>query len=270
MNARIARELKEPLEALHIPVYWEPEPQQEYKQLGLKGGWMGYFASRSAAMGAVSSGVVIATFYGFHAKLVTRAIPDAWTFAPPERILEARLRGIDAILRRRLGEFVASTEVADAAASAQEALGACAIEGRALFAGHARLPWPDEPHLVLWHAATLYREFRGDGHVALLVHNEIGACESLVLHTTTGGPDKDWMLAQRGWDEAEWDAAVDNLRDRGVLDANGEVTDTGRSMRETIEQRTDELSLAPWEAIGEERSRKLLDLLVRVREVGSF
>ena len=41
-------------------------------------------------------------------------------------------------------------------------------EGRPLFAGHVSLPWPDEPHLVLWHAQTLLREYRGDNHIAAL------------------------------------------------------------------------------------------------------
>ena len=45
-----------------------------------------------------------------------------------------------------------------------------APEGRPLYAGHADLPWPDEPLLELWHAASLLREHRGDGHIAALLH----------------------------------------------------------------------------------------------------
>jgi hypothetical protein len=38
-------------------------------------------------------------------------------------------------------------------------------DGRPLHAGHAELPWPDSPLAALWHATTLLREYRGDGHI---------------------------------------------------------------------------------------------------------
>jgi hypothetical protein len=38
--------------------------------------------------------------------------------------------------------------------------------GRPLAAANADLPWPGEPHLVLWHAINVLREQRGDGHIA--------------------------------------------------------------------------------------------------------
>ena len=52
----------------------------------------------------------------------------------------------------------------------------CDVAGRPLFAAHMQLPWPDEPHLVLWHAATLLREHRGDGHVAALLTAGLDGC----------------------------------------------------------------------------------------------
>ena len=30
------------------------------------------------------------------------------------------------------------------------------------------LAWPDAPQLALWHAVTLLREHRGDGHISAL------------------------------------------------------------------------------------------------------
>ncbi|MEN3271540.1 MAG: hypothetical protein V7636_301, partial [Actinomycetota bacterium] len=63
-----------------------------------------------------------------------------------------------------LGDAIESPELIEAAELARRAAEvACERpEGRPLFAGHASLPWPEEPHLVLWHAQTLLREFRGD------------------------------------------------------------------------------------------------------------
>ncbi|GCE23397.1 hypothetical protein KDK_71970 [Dictyobacter kobayashii] len=148
------------LEPYHAMIYFAPEARAAYSAAGLKGYWMGYFASRAAAMGPVPASVVTATFYNFHPAMVARAIPDAWRLSTPEQILSARLGAADAALRRLLGETITSFELTEAAEIARTAAEACTVAGRPLFAGHAALPWPDQPHLVLWHATTLLREFR--------------------------------------------------------------------------------------------------------------
>ena len=48
----MARRMWRALETLHMTVYFAPEPREAYRRAGLRGGWMGYFASRSAAMAA--------------------------------------------------------------------------------------------------------------------------------------------------------------------------------------------------------------------------
>src|SRR5215218_3445746 len=143
-------------------------------------------ASRSAAMGPVPAEVVVATFYNFHPRMVHRAIPDAWGFAPPEAVLAARLEGADAALRRLLGGWAEGPEAAEAAALGRRAMEGRDPAGRPLFAAHAALGWPEEPHLALWHAATLYREFRGDGHVACLLADGVDGCEAHVLAAGAG------------------------------------------------------------------------------------
>src|SRR5207237_1692783 len=104
-----------------------------------------------------------------------------------EKILEARVEAADAALRRALGEAVGTAEMARAATLARTAAEAATdhVEGRPLFAGHARLDWPDEPHLVLWHAQTLMREYRGGGHVAALTASGLTGIEALVVHGAT-------------------------------------------------------------------------------------
>ena len=97
-----AHEMRRVLEPYHSVVYFAPEVRDLYREAGLKGYWMGYFASRSAPMGAVGSETVLATFHNFAPTMVRRAIPDAWSFSSPERVLEARLRVADASLRRLL------------------------------------------------------------------------------------------------------------------------------------------------------------------------
>src|SRR4051794_20180045 len=153
------------LEPYHAVTYFSPEARQAFKDAGLRGFWMGYFAGRAAPMGAVGPGVVTATFFGFRHDMVAKALPDAWGFATPTDVLTARLNGVDASLRPLLGDRLDGAEVAEAASLARTAAEAAGRAGRPLFAANADLPWPAEPHLALWQAATMLREHRGDGHV---------------------------------------------------------------------------------------------------------
>jgi hypothetical protein len=262
METRMSRLLWEVLEPYHAIVYFAPETKNLYAEAGLKGGWMGYFASRSAAFGAVPAEVVTATFYNFHPAMVRRAIPDAWQLSTPERVLQARLSVADAALRRILGEGIGAPEIKEAAAIALDVADACNPSGRPLFAAHASLPWPDEPHLALWHAATLLREHRGDGHVAKLVSEDIDGCECHVLVAAAGILDPATQRSYRGWSEEEWDAAEERLHDRGFVDREGALTGAGRALRERIEDATDALATAPYAAIGAGRVERLEQIML--------
>jgi hypothetical protein len=246
-----------------MTVYFNPEPRDAYRRAGLRGGWMGYFASRSAAMGPVPAEVVMATFYNFHPRMVRRAIPDAWGFAPPAEVLAARFEGIDATLRRLLGGWAGSREAAEAATLTRQAMDGLAPAGRPLFAAHAALGWPEEPHLALWHGATLYREFRGDGHVACLLADAVGGCEAHVLAAGAGQLPGSVLREYRGWSEEEWSQAAARLRDRGWVTDDGSLTEAGRTARDAREQRTDELSMSPWHQLGDDSCTRLLALLDR-------
>src|SRR5512139_558593 len=87
-------------------VSFTPETRVASDALGCKGGWMGYFGMRAAPLGPAPVELVTATFYSFHPSLVSRAIPDAWAVATAEQYLAARLSGVDAALRRILGDDV--------------------------------------------------------------------------------------------------------------------------------------------------------------------
>ncbi|MCC5698181.1 hypothetical protein LH612_34120, partial [Klebsiella pneumoniae] len=144
-------------------IYFAPEAEKNFTALGLEPGRMSYYAGRAAAMGPVGPGVVAATFYNFNPASVAKSIPRAREIAAPQVVLTARFEAADAALHRYLGAEVLESELVGRTAQlAQEAALACTPEGKPLFAAHADLPWPQEPHLKLWHAATLLREFRGD------------------------------------------------------------------------------------------------------------
>ena len=232
MDAVLARKMWRTLEPYHGLVYFTPHATRAYAALGIRG-QAGYFASRAAPMGPVPAGVVVATFYNFDPEIVRAAIPAAWSAASPADLVAARLGAIDRALRDVLGDdAVASPEVVEAATLARRAAAGCTPEGRPLFAAHAELAWPDEPHLALWHAVTVLREFRGDGHVAALVTEGLDGCEALVTHGAAAGgnPPAAILQATRGWSDAAWAAAGDRLRDRGLLDRD-DALDTRRGDR---------------------------------------
>jgi hypothetical protein len=263
MDPLVARKTWRTLEPLHGLIYFAPEADEAYAAVGLRGNRMGYFASRSAAMGPVTAAVVVATFYNFNPDLVTAAIPEAWQLASPATILDARRAAADRALRRVLPDGAAdSAELAEAAGLARRAAEAASRRpaGRPLFAAHAALPWPDDPLGVLWHAQTLLREYRGDAHIAALVLDGIGPVEALVLHGASGEAPTGMLQDTRAWPAEAWQAAEEGLRSRGLVDASSGLTEEGARLREAVEQRTDAASVDAYEVLGDDGCERLRSL----------
>ncbi|MEU9064386.1 hypothetical protein AB0D13_37495 [Streptomyces sp. NPDC048430] len=259
---RAGRRCHNALNPLHSCVYFSPDLGKEFGELGIDDESRVYFAARGAALGAVGAGAVTATFYNFNHELVARHLPAVWSDITPQAALDARLRAADSTLRRVLGEeTLASPEMAEAAGLALTAAEACTRHARPLYAAHADLEVPEQPHLAYWHAATLLREHRGDGHLATLLTAGLDPVEALVSHTATGkGMAPRWILATRGWRRTDWDAAVERLRDRGVLDAAGELTEAGTALRADLEEATDRMDSAPYEHLGADGVERLTEL----------
>lgn len=251
-----ARKTWRTLEPLHGMVYFVREAAEAYERLGITGP-AGYFASRAAPMGAVQADVVVSTFFNFNPELVKAAIPSSWVIATPAALVTARFAAVDAACRRLLGdEALASAEMrraADLARTAAEEAGHRA-EGRPLAAAHADVAWPAEPHLVLWHAQSILREYRGDGHIALLVVHGLSGIEALVTHAAAGDVPAQLLRSTRGWPEEAWHAAVEALRGRGWLEPGAPLrfTEWGGVQRRAIEDGTDALAAAPYDVLGEE------------------
>ncbi|MFI1014916.1 hypothetical protein [Streptomyces sp. NPDC020965] len=271
-----ARRCHHVLDPLHATVYFSPDLPKELSAIGVDEPDAVYVASRAAAMGAVGPGAVAAAFYNFNPEMIARLVPSVWATASPAAIVGARLRAVDSTLRRLLGaEVIDSPELAEAARLALRATEACAPQARPLYAAHAELPVPAEPHLAYWYATTLLREHRGDGHVSALLTLELDPLEALVSHTATGrGMTPHWVLSTRGWQQSDWDAAQARLRERGVLDAEGALTADGIRLRSDLELLTDRLDRAPYQhlgAAGVERLTELgRELLVKAAGAGAF
>ncbi|MFL6243046.1 MAG: SCO6745 family protein [Acidimicrobiia bacterium] len=232
-----------------------------FEDLGLPGFWRGYFASRAAPMGPVPAEVVIATFYNFQPDMIRRAMSETWSRADPAAVTATRFRLADRTLRAWLGdEAIESPDVVEAAGLARRAAEAASPLGRPLFAGYTALEWPAEPHLVLWHAATLLREHRGDGHVSALVGEQVDGCEANVLTAASGASTSELQRASRQWPDDEWDAARDRLRGRGWVDDGTSLTPAGDAAKRRIEERTDELATPPLAALDDDERRRIIAL----------
>jgi hypothetical protein len=257
----LARLLAASFNPYHNVVYYSPEINV-FVDAGLRGWWQSYFAYRAAPFGRVPAEVVAASFYNFALRMVERAVPAAWDVVPPEQALALRLTAVDGALRRILGaDGVVAPELASAAALAREAVEGSFVGARPLFAAHAALPWPDEPHLALWHACTLLREQRGDAHALALAAAEVDGAESHVLMVASGHGNRASILPIRGWTEDEWDAATGRLVERGWLTPDGAFTAAGRAGRAAIEAHTDVLAGEPVERLGADGLERLAALM---------
>jgi hypothetical protein len=252
-----ARHLWKALEPFHAITYFARETRKATDALGLKGGWMSYFGCRAAPLGAVGPEIVAAVFYNFHPAMVARSLPDAWSYATPSQLLDARLMAVDSAVRRLFPDATFDR----AAALARQAAELAPTAGRPLAAANAALEWPTDPGTALWQATTILRESRGDGHVAALVTAGLSPCQALVTISAASGPSKEVFQASRRWSDEEWAAASDDLRARGLLDASGSLTPAGHALRQQVEDTTDALADQGWQALGDELTTELHDLV---------
>lgn len=269
MESGRVRQMWHLLEPLHALLYYAPEAFDEAAALGYDTGerWPSYFAWRAAPLGAPGRDRVASAFHSFSPAMVARYVPAVWDTAGPAEVLAARLRAVDRAYRAVLGDdTVTGPDLAEAAAltlrAAEAAVpsGPSGPEDRPLAEANARLPWPTAPHLVLWQAATILREHRGDGHLAALTAAGLDPVETLVSFAAIGAAPEP-VFESRGWSPAEWSAARDRLAARGLLHPDGTATETGRALRAEVERRTDEAAAAPWTALGPDATNRLADLL---------
>jgi hypothetical protein len=260
-QAQVARTLWTLFEPVHSVTYFSPEARAAYEAAGLRGYWRGYFAGRAAALGAIGPAPVTAAFFGFAPPMVARAIPHVWDLVPPERVLEVRLEGAVAGLRRVLGAPADSLD--EAAELAATAVNGLDHAGRVLGAAHAAIPEPADPYGRLWWAASILREHRGDGHVAALVAAGLGGCEVLRWRASVD-IGREFLQPNRGWTDEEWNAAAERLVHRGWLTPDGKPTAEGIDEFRDIELRTDRAAMQPWQRLGAAGTARLRALLAPI------
>ncbi|OBJ13675.1 SCO6745 family protein [Mycobacterium colombiense] len=258
----LARRFFDRYEPVHAVTYFAPEARAALDALGYRGFWMGYFAARSAPLGAAPREVVSAIFYNFAPERVAKALPAAWEIAGPQAALQARQESAVAALRRyRLGS---DENIRVAAELAGRAARNAPLDARPLFAANLALPWPDDPLSALWHATTLLREQRGDAHVAVLAAAGISGRESNVLHAAAGNVSRDYIARTRDYDETTWRQHEQRLAERGLLNDDGTLTSAGRELKDHIELRTDTLALSALDALSDDEVETLFKALTPI------
>jgi hypothetical protein len=230
--------------------------------LGLRNHWDAYFAGRAAPFGrSVPAEVVHAVFYNFAPGEVARHIPKVWDLTTPEAALAARERGCVAAMRRILGDLADDPGLVRAGDLLLRAAISAPVEGRALYAALRALPVPREPVARLWHAATLVREHRGDGHTVALLAEGVGGTEAHVLHALSlDMPAKEFGRVSH-LPGAQLSAVIDGMHARGLIGPDGWLTAAGRATKERVEALTDRLAEAPYNALdASELDRLVADL----------
>lgn len=256
----LARALWTLFEPIHAVTYFSAQSRDALAAIGLTRYWDGYFAGRSAPVGALSAPPVAAMFSGFAPFLVERALPAVWSVVTPAQVIEARYSGAAETLRA----LVPDGAVVEAAAVALEPLvqGLDTV-GRPLSAGFAALPLEDDPYRRVWQLAGTLREHRGDGHVVALASLGIAGITTLLLRS---GVDLDAAAMQkaRGWTDDEWAAEASRLVDRGLLDHDRRITRSGADVLDEAERLTNRLALSAIDGLDDDGVREVARALAPV------
>src|SRR3954451_8942222 len=248
MNS-MARRMFELVEPIGVIPYSADEPNEAMFALGFTNYWDTYFAGRAAPLGLVSAEVVDALFYNFAPGEVARHIPKVWRTTTPEAAITARRRGCANALRRILGDLIDDPAFARAADLLLEAATSAPFEGRPMYAALRAIPVPDDGVGRLFHAASLLREHRGDGHIAALMSEGVGRLEAHVLYALAMDMPAEKFGRIHHLPAQQISAVIEGMRDRGLIGGDGWLTARGRAVNERVEALTDDLASKPYESL---------------------
>lgn len=263
-----ARALAQALEPFVGSVYFSPECHARYVALGFapSARTMGgvalpdgpaYFTSRGALLGQVPGEVVAAAFGVFNPEAVVPAVAYGATLTDAATIRTERAAGAVDQLTRILGPEPEG--IASLVEPLRRAVDACAPAGRALFAGAVSGPVPTDPLAAVWHLGDCLREYRGDSHTAAWIAADLDAIEIGLLTELWWGIGSHTYVRTRAWSEAQVHDAFERLRSRGLITATGfddaTFTESGKTLRGSIEEATDQQMSRPLAALGADVDR---------------
>jgi hypothetical protein len=260
MNA-MARRMFDLVEPIGVIPYSADEPNEAMFALGFTDYWDTYFAGRAAPLGLVPAEVVDALFYNFAPGEVARHIPKVWRTTTPEAAIAARQAGCARALRRIFGDRVDSPRFARAAELLLRAATSAPVEGRPMYAALRSIPVPEDVVARLFHAASLLREHRGDGHIVALMAEGVGGLEAHVLVALAMDMPAERFGRIHHLPAAQLAAVLDGLRDRGLVGDDGWLSERGRAVKQRVEDLTDDLAAGPYEALAPDELDELESLL---------
>ena len=244
VQASGARRLRDAVEPIAMHSVWSRATNERLAEFG-HNFMTSYVNSRAALLGDPAPGVVASSFAVFEPNMVTGIYAAGKDLCGREELLRAR----DDATIASLSSVLDGEDVTVAAGVLRRGVEATSGTGRPLFSGLRDQPWPESPVGQLWRASELFREHRGDSHVAACVAAGLDPVEMNVLTELYVGMDLGTYSASRGWDEAALQGAAQRLQDRGLVDA-GQLTDAGQSFRAGIEDHTDVAQQSIIDAIG--------------------
>jgi hypothetical protein len=118
-----------------------------------------------------------------------------------------------------------------------------------MYAALRALPLPEEPVARLFHAASLLREHRGDGHIAALMAEGIGGLEAHVLLALDMGIPAPTFGRIHHLPPALLTELIEGMKARGLVKDEKTFTPTGRQAKDRVEALTDDLALVPYEVL---------------------
>src|SRR3954468_1844150 len=256
-----ARRMFELVEPIGMIPYSADEPNEAMFALGFTNYWDTYFAGRAAPLGLVPAEVGDALFYNFAPGEVARHIPKVWRTTTPEAAIAARQTGCAKALRRILADRIDSPAFARATELLLKAATSAPLEGRPMYAALRAIPVPEDLVTRLFHAASLLREHRGDGHIAALMTEGVGGVEAHVLFALGMDMPAEKFGRIHHLPAAQLAAVIGGMRDRGLIGDDGWLTEHGRAVKQRVEALTDDLAAKPYQSLPSDELDELLTLL---------
>lgn len=246
----LARRMFDLVEPIGVIPYSADEPNEAMFALGFTNYWDIYFAGRAAALGSsVPAGVVHALFYNFGPGEVARHIPKVWSTTTPQAAIAARQQGCVNALYRILGDLIDTPDFTRAVKLLTKAATSAPLQGRPMYAALRVLPLPEDPVARLFHAASLLREHRGDGHIAALMAEGIGGLEAHVLLAIDLGIPAPTFGRIHHLPSALLTDLIEKMKAQGLIRDEKTFTAAGRQVKNRVETLTDNLAVVPYEVL---------------------
>jgi len=257
----MARRMFELVEPIGVIPYSTDDPNEAMFALGFTNYWDTYFAGRAAPLGVVPAEVVDALLYNFAPGELPRHIPKVWRTTTPAAAIRARQTACVKALRRILGDHIDSPGFARAAELLTKAATSAPLEGRPMYAALRAIPVPEETVACLFHAASLLREHRGDGHIAALMVEGVGGLEAHVLLALDTGMPAEKFGRLHHLPGAQLTSVIKGMRERGLIEDDGWLTEPGHAVKQRVEALTDDLAAKPYESLRPDELDELMATL---------